>query len=116
MAELALHREDGAAEATGVDGVSRQYGFSSVPELGWHIYVGIPTATVMQPVRQMFVRGAAGGVIIIILIIGVAVLLARAVERPVAALSRAAERAAHGGEFDPRAARRAGRPEPGTSS
>jgi signal transduction histidine kinase len=96
LAELALHREDGAAEAIGVDGVSRQYGFSSVPELGWHIYVGIPTATVMQPVRQMFVRGAAGGVIIIILIIGVAVLLARAVERPVAALSRAAERAAAG--------------------
>src|SRR4051794_23287730 len=66
---LALHRDDGTAEAIGVDGVSRQYGFSSVPELGWHIYVGIPTATVMQPVRQMFVRGAAGGAIIIILVI-----------------------------------------------
>jgi len=96
VAQLALHRGDGAAEAIGVDGVSRQYGFSSVPELGWHIYVGIPTATVMQPVRQMFVRGAAGGIIIIILVIGVAVLLARAVERPVAALSRAAEGAAAG--------------------
>jgi signal transduction histidine kinase len=96
VAELALHREDGTAEAIGVDGVSRQYGFSSVPELGWHIYVGIPTATVMQPVRQMFVRGAAGGAIIIILVAGLAVLLARAVERPVAALSRAAEQAAAG--------------------
>jgi signal transduction histidine kinase len=96
MAELALHREDGAAEAIGVDGVSRQYGFSSVPDLGWHIYVGIPTATVMEPVRQMFVRGAAGGAIIIILVIGLAFLLARAVERPVAALSRAAEQTAAG--------------------
>src|SRR3954469_20852473 len=96
VAELGLLREDGAAEAIGVDGVSRQYGFSSVPELGWHIYVGIPTATVMQPVRQMFIRGAAGGAIIIILVLGLAFLLARAVERPVAALSRAAEHAAAG--------------------
>jgi signal transduction histidine kinase len=96
VAELALHREDGTAEAIGVDGVSRQYGFSSVPDLGWHIYVGIPTATVMRPVRQMFIRGAAGGAIIIILVVGLAFLLARAVERPVAALSRAAEQAAAG--------------------
>jgi signal transduction histidine kinase len=96
VTELALHREDGAAEAIGLDGVSRQYGFSSVPDLGWHIYVGIPTATVMEPVRQMFVRGAAGGAIIILLVIGLAFLLARAVERPVAALSRAAEQAAAG--------------------
>jgi signal transduction histidine kinase len=96
VADLALHRGDGTAEAIGVDGVSRQYGFSAVPELGWHIYVGIPTAAVMQPVRQMFVRGAAGGTAIIILVAGLAVLLARAVERPVAALSRAAEQAAAG--------------------
>ena len=96
VAELALHRDDGMAEAIGVDGISRQYGFSSVPELGWHIYVGIPTAAVMQPVRQMFMRGAVGGAIIIILVVGVAVVLARAVERPVAALSRAAEGAAAG--------------------
>jgi len=96
VAERALQRDDGTAEALGVDGISRQYGFSSVPELGWHIYVGIPTATVMQPVRQMFLRGAAGGSIIIILVVAIAVLLARAVERPVAALSRAAEGAAAG--------------------
>jgi signal transduction histidine kinase len=96
VAELALHRDDGAAEAIGLDGVSRQYGFSSVPELGWHIYVGIPTATVMEPVRQMFMRGAACGAIVIILVLVLAFLLARAVERPVAALSRAAEQAAAG--------------------
>ena len=96
VADLALHRGDGMAEAIGVDGISRQYGFSSVPELGWHIYVGIPTTTVMEPVRQMFVRGAAGGAVIIVLVVVIAVLLARGVERPVAALSRAAEGAAAG--------------------
>jgi signal transduction histidine kinase len=96
VAELALHRTDGSAEALGVDGISRQYGFSSVPELGWHIYVGIPTVTAMQPVRQMFVRGAAGGAIVVLVVVALAVLLARGIERPVAELSRAAEGAAAG--------------------
>jgi signal transduction histidine kinase len=77
----------------------RQYGFSSVPELGWTIYVGIPTAEVMQPVRRSFQRGVAGGVIIVVAIIVIATMLSRAIERPVAALSRAAE-AATGGSFE----------------
>ncbi len=96
IAQLLLKRGDGMAEAVGVDGVTRQYGFSAVPELGWQIYVGIPTTTVMKPVRQMFVRGATGGAVIVIVVIAVAFLLSRAVERPVAALSRAAETASTG--------------------
>lgn len=96
VADFALRRGEGTAEAAGVDGVSRQYGFSSVPELGWTIYVGIPTAEVMQPVRRSFVRGVAGGAIIVIAIIVIATMLSRAIERPVAALSRAAEAATAG--------------------
>jgi signal transduction histidine kinase len=99
VADLALRRGEGTAEAAGVDGVSRQYGFSSVPELGWTIYVGIPTAEVMQPVRRSFLRGVAGGAIIVVAVIIIATMLSRAIERPVAALSRAAE-AATGGSFE----------------
>jgi signal transduction histidine kinase len=99
VADFALRRGEGTAEAAGVDGVSRQYGFSSVPELGWTIYVGIPTAEVMQPVRRSFLRGVAGGVIIVVAVIIIATMLSRAIERPVAALSRAAE-AATGGSFE----------------
>ena len=96
LIEITQQRREGIAEAEGVDGVSRQYGFTTLPELGWHIYAGIPTSTVMQPVRQTFLRGVAGGAIIIIAIIIIATMLSRAIERPVAALSRAAEAAAGG--------------------
>ncbi len=97
IADLALRRGDGMAEGTGVDGVSRQYGFSSVPDLGWRIYAGIPTATAREEVREMFVNGVVGGTVIIFVVVVVASMLARAVERPIGALSRAAETAAGGG-------------------
>lgn len=96
IAELTARRGVGMAAATGLDGVSRQYGFNSVPELGWRIYVGIPTATAREEVQEMFVNGVAGGTIIILVVIVVALMLARAVEHPVAALSRAAESASRG--------------------
>jgi signal transduction histidine kinase len=99
IAELTAHRDVGMAEATGLDGVSRQYGFNSVPELGWRITVGIPNATAREEVREIFVNGVAGGTVIILVVIVIALMLARAVERPVAALSRAAEAAA-GGAFE----------------
>ena len=99
IVQLTKARSEGIAEAKGADGVSKQYGFTTLPELGWHIYVGIPTSTVMKPVKQQFLRGVAGGAIIVISIIVIATMLSRAVERPVAALSRAAESAA-GGAFE----------------
>ena len=36
--------------------------------MGWHIYVGIPTASVMQPVRRFLIRGLLGGFAIIALV------------------------------------------------
>ncbi|MGH9423153.1 MAG: sensor histidine kinase, partial [Thermoanaerobaculia bacterium] len=96
IAELTLQRGVGMAEAIGLDGVSREYGFSSVPELGWRIYVGIPTASAREEVQEMFVHGVAGGTTIIVLVVITALMLAHAVERPVAALSGAAESASRG--------------------
>jgi signal transduction histidine kinase len=99
IAEVTLQRGAGTAKAVGLDGVSREYGFSYVPELRWRIYVGIPTSAAREEVQEMFVNGVVGGTIIIVLVIVIAMMLARAVERPVAALSLAAEAAA-GGAFD----------------
>jgi signal transduction histidine kinase len=96
LLDISQRRREGIAEAVGVDGVSRQYGFTTLPELGWYIYAGIPTSSVMEEVRQTFVRGVGGGVIILIAVIIIATILSRAIERPVAALSRAAEGAAAG--------------------
>ena len=93
---IASRQPEGIAEARGVDGVSRQYGFTQLPDLGWTISVGVPSADVMAPVRQMFIRGAEGGALIILSIMLVAFMLSRAVERPVGALLKAAESAARG--------------------
>jgi signal transduction histidine kinase len=87
---------DGIAEAPGFDGVMRQYGFTTLPDLGWHIFAGIPTSPLMEEAGHTFVRGVAGGVIILIVVIVVAAMLSRAIERPVAALSLAAQGAAGG--------------------
>jgi len=94
VAQIALQQREGTAAAGGLDGVSRQYGFTTVPQLGWIVYVGVPTAAVMQPVRSLFTLGVAGGIAIIAVITIVAVMLSRAVERPVGALVKAAESAA----------------------
>jgi signal transduction histidine kinase len=93
VTRIALRQGEGSSEARGVDGVSRQYGFTAVPQLGWTVYVGVPTAAVMQPVRNLFVLGVAGGVVIVAIITVVAVMLSRAIERPVGALVTAAEAA-----------------------
>ena len=39
VAKIALRDKEGRAEARGLDGVSRQYGFTTLQELGWTIYV-----------------------------------------------------------------------------
>jgi signal transduction histidine kinase len=93
IADIALGRGTGVAESVGIDGVSRQYAFQYLPELGWYLYVGIPTAEVMQPVRETFTRGIAGGVAIVLTVIVIAVVLSRAIERPLASLARAARSA-----------------------
>jgi len=88
---IAMGKEEGVAQARGVDGVLRQYGFVHMPETGWYVYVGIPTSVVMEPVRQMFVRGVEGGVVIVLLVIAIAAILSRGVERPVRILVGTAE-------------------------
>ena len=94
---IALREHEGFAEATGVDGVHRQYGFTFLPEQEWTIFSGVPTEDVMREVRMLVVIGAGGGVVIIFLIALAATVLSRRIEKPVSALVKAAESAARGG-------------------
>ena len=91
VTEIAMREKQGVAEARGVDGVLRQYGFVFMPEIGWYVYVGIPSSVVMEPVRQMFVRGVEGGVVIILIVIIIAAILSRGIERPIRILVGTAE-------------------------
>jgi len=104
VARIALREREGWTEATGVDGVSRQYGFTYLPTLGWTIFAGERTADVMREVRTMLVIGAGGGAAIVLLITLVAIGISRGIERPVSALVNATETASRTGygHADPR--------------
>ena len=93
VARIALRVREGRTAAEGVDGISRQYGFTQIVPLGWTILAGVPTHDIMRTVQQTFLVGALGGALIILLIRFVALWLARGIERPVSALVNAAETA-----------------------
>ncbi|MBV9493440.1 MAG: hypothetical protein JOZ54_04290 [Acidobacteria bacterium] len=97
VAKIAMREREGRAEARGLDGVSRQYGFTTIPALGWTVSAGVPTADVMRPVQETFLIGVSGGIAIILLVTLLASVLSRGVEKPVSALVKAAEAAARDG-------------------
>jgi signal transduction histidine kinase len=97
VAEWALQQAEGEVAARGIDGVSRQYGFTAIPGTTWHLYAGLPTRDLMQPVRETFLRGAAGGLAILAMIGVAALVLSRAMARPINALAKAAAAVAAGG-------------------
>jgi signal transduction histidine kinase len=96
VASLVLRQREGRTAAKGIDGIFRQYGFTTLPDLGWHLYVGTPTADMMQPVRTLLLRGIAGGIAILAGITLAAIVLARVLSRPINALARAAAAVAAG--------------------
>lgn len=92
VTEIVLTQPEGRTEARGVDGMLRQYGFTTIDPIDWHIYVGIPTAELMQPVWRSMRRGALFGMVIVLLVGIFAWRLSRIIEDPVENLSRAADR------------------------
>jgi signal transduction histidine kinase len=102
---IVLSADEGSTSATGLDGTPRQFGFKKMPELGWHVYVGVPTAEVMRPVRMLIVRGLIAGALIILTLSVFAAWLARRIEAPIEALARAAEEVAREGFTRPVPAR-----------
>jgi len=96
IAALAAKAGEGTGETTGVDGVSRQYGFTHLPELGWSVFTGVPTAAISEPVREMLINGAIGAIGIAFIVIVMTIALARKIGRPIHALVAAARTADEG--------------------
>jgi signal transduction histidine kinase len=97
VVRIALREREGEAEARGIDGVSRQYGFTTLATPGWTVYAGVPTEDVMRPVRETFFLGIGGVAMILLPITFVAIVVARGIEKPVSALVRAVEAASRVG-------------------
>jgi signal transduction histidine kinase len=96
LASAMAREKEGTAEARGVDGILRQYGFATIDEMGWSIAVGISTAETLAPARAELLRGIAGGMLIFAILVAFAVFMARAIGRPITALARAAAAVSHG--------------------
>ena len=97
LAQLASSKGEGRLQARGVDGQLRQYGYTRIPGMGWHVFVGVPAGVAMAAVRTLLVRGLTAGVIVIVLVVLLALWLAATIERPLESLSTAAQRLAKEG-------------------
>jgi PAS domain S-box-containing protein len=80
----------------GTDGIERIYGFTTVQQAAWRVYVGIPTAVAFASVREY--AWQAGFVLLctVVLCASVAINLNRRIVRPVHALAAAAHAIAGG--------------------
>lgn len=73
MVKIILEKEEGAAEARGIDGIPRLYAFQpleALPQKGF-LYVGIPTQTIFSPSERSLVRNLltlAGAIVFTLLI------------------------------------------------
>jgi signal transduction histidine kinase len=89
ISKLLASRPEGTGKAQGLDGVSRLYGFTTIPELGWHVYAGVPTETYVEPVREMLINGAVGTAGIFLIILVISFVLSKRIGRPLEALMTA---------------------------
>jgi diguanylate cyclase (GGDEF)-like protein/PAS domain S-box-containing protein len=89
-------------EMDGIDGVPRFYDVHPVQGAKWYAYVGIPSSTVYAQLRESLLRNALLGFVSLLLILGVAWMIARRISRPIGALARAS-RAIRTGRHDVRA-------------
>jgi signal transduction histidine kinase len=92
VTQIVLTQSEGRTEARGVDGMLRQYGFTTIDPIDWHVYVGIPTTELMQPVWKSMRRGALFGSLIVLMVGFFAWRLSRIIGDPVENLSQAADR------------------------
>lgn len=92
IVKATLLHDDGRAQATGVDGTLRQYGFTRVKGSRWHVYVGIPAGVAMAAVRTLLLRGIAAGAFVIAVVVFLSFRLSRSIERPLEQLAAAAQR------------------------
>ena len=96
LAQVSVDRDEGIGAEKGEDGISRQYAFVHIRELGWTVYGGVPSWTILEPVREMVFTSAVGVLIAGLVITIVTLMLARRIGRPMRALAAAATAAGDG--------------------
>ena len=93
---------DGEFESLAIDGVVRFFSVVPVPGTHWVAFVGVPAPTIYAQAREKALVGAAVSLVGLSVVIGLMLLLARRIERPISSLADAVH-AIGGGDFSVRA-------------
>ncbi len=83
-------RIQGQITGPGVDGIERIYGFTAIPEVGWHVASGIPTEIVYAPMRRTLILSGVLVTLIIAIVTALVIAITRRIARPIGNLSEAA--------------------------
>ncbi|MDP3824425.1 MAG: PAS domain S-box protein [Burkholderiales bacterium] len=76
-----------------VQGVERIYGVVPVPGTPWHVAVGVPTASVMAPVRERVLASSITALLALVAGFALALWTARRTARPIEAIAALAQQA-----------------------
>jgi diguanylate cyclase (GGDEF)-like protein/PAS domain S-box-containing protein len=98
-----LKVKDGELEGAGMDSVPRFFAVTQIKGADWYAYVGIPTGLVYSQLRAVLFRNLLLGLLSMLVILGVAWLIARRISGPIGALA-SASRSIRTGSQDVRAA------------
>ncbi len=93
---------DGEFEGLGVDGVHRYFSVVAMPEIGWIAWIGVPAHSVYEEARRRALGLTTVALGAILMMVFLAMTIARRIAEPVAELEKAA-RAVHEGDLDVRA-------------
>src|SRR5580765_5042900 len=91
-----LSHAQGNVIAREMDGVERIHGFTVLPKIGWHVYVGIPTEFAFAASRANALRAGLVATAIVGFIVVLVILVGALINEPIFALSRGAITAAEG--------------------
>jgi signal transduction histidine kinase len=91
-----LSHAQGNVTARDMDGVERIHGFTFLPHVGWHVYVGIPTEFAYATSRANALRAGLVATAVVGFIVLLVLLVGALINEPILVLSRAAITAAEG--------------------
>lgn len=96
IVEMVLATTEGEANATGIDGGEKLYGFTTIPRAGWHVYTGIPIEEAQAPLVEGLIRQLLVSLGVIAAVTFLAVTAARQIDRPILSLAAVARDVAAG--------------------
>jgi diguanylate cyclase (GGDEF)-like protein/PAS domain S-box-containing protein len=91
-----LDVREGARDGLSADGVERIAGFTTADQVGWQVYVGIPTEIALAPVMRRFYENLAVGGLLIVIGVLLAARVAESIASPLRHLSGDAAALARG--------------------